>query len=118
MKKVLVIENDIDTLEIVGILLENNNFEVIQSPQKRSVKEIAEINPDIVVIDYLLGDGYGNELCLEIKTNPSTKHIPVILFSASPNLEKVIETCLADAFIAKPFDLEDFLEMVNQWANK
>jgi DNA-binding response OmpR family regulator len=118
LKKLLVIENDMDTLEIVGILLENNDFEVVKSAQKKSIKEIIEINPDIVVIDYLLGDGRGNELCLEIKTNPLTKQIPVILFSASPNLEKVIENCLADAYIAKPFDLDDFLEMVNQWAYK
>lgn len=118
LKKLLIIENDTDTLEIVSILLENNGFTVVQSPKKKSAKEVAEINPDIIVLDYLLGDGYGSEICLELKNSPLTRNIPVIIFSASHNLEKVIEECRADAFIAKPFDLDDFLDMVNQWANK
>jgi DNA-binding response OmpR family regulator len=118
LKKLLIIENDPDTLDIVSILLENSGFNVVQSPKKKSVQEVAEIKPDIIVIDYLLGDSYGSELCLELKNSPLTRQIPIIIFSASHNLEKVIEDCRADAYIAKPFDLEDFLDMVNQWANK
>ena len=113
MKKILIIENDIDTLDVLSFALTDNGYTVVPSETKISLQQIAEINPDVIVIDYLLSDGYGNELCLDIKSNPVTSRIPVILFSASIHLEKIIEACHADAFIAKPFDLLDFEKTVN-----
>jgi DNA-binding response OmpR family regulator len=116
LKKVLIIENDIDTLDVLSIALEYNGYTVVSSETKISLLQIAEINPDIVAIDYKLDDGYGNDLCLDIKSNPATSRIPVILFSASLHLEKIIENCHADAFLAKPFDLQDFEKTVDDLA--
>jgi len=116
LKKVLIIENDIDTLDVLSIALTDNGYAVVLSETKMPLQRIAEINPDIIAIDYLLSDGYGNELCLDIKSDPATSRIPVILFSASLHLEKVIAACHADAFIAKPFDLLDFEKMVDELA--
>jgi DNA-binding response OmpR family regulator len=114
VKKLLIIENDIDTLDIVTIILEDSGFTVVKSEAKIPVREITKINPDAIVIDYLLGAGYGSDLCMEIKENPLIKHIPVILFSASHNLEKITHDCRADASIAKPFDLDDFVQLINE----
>ena len=116
MKKLLVIENDIDTLEITSFILENE-FEVSTSVKRLSVEEIEKINPGIIIIDYLLDDCFGSEICLEIKKNPSTKNVPVILFSASPNLETIANESFADAFIEKPFDLDDLVNMVKKLAS-
>ncbi len=116
MKKVLVIENDADTLAIMGFIFENSEFEVIESPIRLSVEEITAINPHIIVIDYLLDDGLGSKLCLEVKSSPVTKHIPVILYSASFNLEEIAKDSNADAFICKPFDITKFLETISALA--
>ena len=116
MKKLLIIENDVDTIEIVSIILEDYNYEVVKSETKIPVEKIAEINPNVIVIDYLLGDGYGSELCLQVKENPLTRHLPVVLMSASHHLEKITHDCHADAFIAKPFDLIEFVEIVDSVA--
>lgn len=117
MKKLLIIENDVDTIEIVSIILEEfNNYVVVKSDKQLPVAQIAEINPNVIVIDYLLGSGYGSDLCLALKGNPLTKHLPVILISASANLEKVIRDCQADAFLSKPFDLNEFVELIDRMA--
>ena len=116
MKKVLIIENDIDTLDVLSIALKDYGYAVISTETKMSLQQIAEINPDVVAIDYQLNDGYGNELCLNIKSNPATGHIPVVIFSASLHLEKIIEACHADAFIAKPFDLVEFEKTIGELA--
>jgi DNA-binding response OmpR family regulator len=116
VKKLLIIENDIDTLDIVAIILEDSGFVVVKSEARIPVREIIKIEPDAIVIDYLLDAGYGSDLCLEIKENPLTKQIPVILFSASHNLEKITHDCHADAFIAKPFDLDDFVQLISEFA--
>ena len=116
MKKLLIIENDRDTLDIVEVILEDNDFEVVASEKKISLGEIERIRPDVILIDHLLDDGLGSDLCLEIKSNPATKNIPVILYSASYKIEQLAHDNHADAFISKPFDLEDFLQIVNDLA--
>jgi len=118
MKKLLLIENDRDTLEVMGVVLEYDEFEVVQSQKKLPLSEIKRINPDIIVIDHLLDDGFGSDLCLEIKSSPLTKNIPVILCSASYKVEQLAQESCADAFIAKPFDLNEFLAVINKLALK
>ena len=116
VKKLLLIENDQDTRDVMGAVLEYNEFEVVESQKKMSLQEIEQINPDIIVIDHLLDDGFGSDLCLAIKSNPKTKNIPVILYSASYKIEQIALDSGADAFIAKPFDLNNFLQIVNELA--
>ena len=114
MKKLLIIEDDRDTLDVIGVILEDDNFEVVESQKRLSLQEIEQINPDIIVIDHLLNDGLGSDLCLAIKSNTNTENIPVILYSASYKIEQLALDSGADAFIAKPFDLNNFLQIVNE----
>ena len=116
MKKLLIIENDRDTLDVMSVILEDNDFEVVESQKKISLREIERISPDVILIDHLLDDGFGSDLCLEIKSTPATKNIPVILYSASYKIEQLAHDNYADAFIAKPFDLNNFLQIVNELA--
>ena len=113
MKKLLIIEDDRDTLDVLSVILEYNDFEVVESQKKIPLQEIIQINPDIIVIDYMLNDGLGSDLCLQIKTDPATKNTPVILCSASYKIEQIAQDSCANAFIAKPFDLDDFMQIVN-----
>jgi CheY-like chemotaxis protein len=114
LKKILVIENDVDTLYVLEIILKNSKFKVVKSERKVPLQEILDLKPCAIIIDYLLSDGYGDELCLEIKSNPLTKHIPVILYSAGFNIKQLAENSGADAYISKPFDVNDFLQLINQ----
>jgi len=68
------------------------------------------------LLDYLLHDGYGKEICLEIKNNPVTQHIPVIIFSAMTGLEEIAQDSCADAFLSKPFEMDDLEQMVDKMA--
>lgn len=114
VKKLLIIENDPDTLDVMADILEYNDFEVVESQKKMSLRQIEEIKPDIIVIDHLLDDGYGSDLCVAIKAGPRTKDIPVILCSASYKIEQIARDAGADTFLAKPFDLNEFLRQINE----
>lgn len=116
MKKVLVIENDVDTLDVIGLLLEDTGFEVLPSENRVPIERILQQQPQLVLIDYFLNDGYGNEICLEIKANPLTRHIPVVLISTSNNIEQIAIDSLADAYISKPFDINDLEKIVRELA--
>lgn len=116
MKKVVVIEDDIDTINIVDIILRDEGFAVITINRDITIEEIALIKPNLVLVDYLLPFIMGNKLCAEIKNNPKTKTIPVILYSANVLAPKVAKECNADAFIPKPFDLDDFINVIKRVA--
>jgi len=114
VKKILVIENDLDILDIVGFLFKVDGFEVLESQSKIPIEKIIEVNPNLILLDYLHHE-YGKEICLEIKNNPLTQHIPVIIFSAIIGLEEAAKASCADAFIAKPFDIDSLEKLVRKF---
>src|ERR1700745_4410835 len=81
--KILVIENDIDILDLLKFFLDDIGFEMLPAQNRIPIEKIISDNPNLILLDYFLNDGYGKDICLEIKDNSSTKHIPVILMSAS-----------------------------------
>jgi CheY-like chemotaxis protein len=117
LKKILIVEDDVDTIDIVATILNGAGYAVIKINREITIKEIAGIRPNLVILDYLMPYTLGNELCSAIKDNPKTDSIPVMLYSASNLAESVAHKCKADAFIAKPFDLDHFISLVDRLAN-
>lgn len=109
-KKILIIDEDRDILELITFILEEKGFEVIASLSGNILDDVLEINPDLILLDDWLADLNGHKLCSILKTTPITKHIPVILISASMGLEQLSQDCFADSYIEKPFDI-DLLEL-------
>jgi DNA-binding response OmpR family regulator len=116
MKKVLVIEDDLDTAECFDYLINDLGYEFIQSQFMLTPAEIIKINPDVIILDYYLPNGHGDKLCLELKSNLLTKETPVILMSAHNNLRDISKECDADAYLEKPFDLNKLIQMVTKFA--
>ena len=116
MKKIIVVENDADTLDLMNFLLEDSGFEAIRFTHTITPDEIKTHNPNLIILDHFLDDGFGGDLCLQIKNDPLTRHIPVIIYSASAGLEKIAQKSKADAFIEKPFDIVDLENMVRELA--
>ena len=110
-------EDDADTIDIVETILNAAGYAVIKINREITIKEIAGINPNLVILDYLMPHKLGNELCLSIKDDPKTGNIPVILYSASNLDERVVRECKADEFVSKPFDLDHLLSLVDRMAN-
>ena len=114
MKKILVLDDNLDILDIVTQVLNYESFDVITISESVNFIEVASNElPDLVLLDYRLGDGNGGELCKQIKSNPKLSHIPVILFTACVLKRVEIKEIGCDAVINKPFDLEDFVEKIN-----
>ena len=116
MKKVLVIEDDVDTVQCINYLINDLGFKFVHSESLLSTIDIIKSNPDIIILDYYLPNGHGNQLCLELKSNLLTKEIPVILMSTHPNLRNISKECGADAYLEKPFDLNNLIQMVTKFA--
>lgn len=112
-KKVCVLEDDDDIREIISFLLESEHYEVFSYP---TVKDftigVTTITPDIFILDIMLPDGNGIDVCKGIKSNDSYAAIPVIMMSANYTENDVQNNCKPEDFIRKPFDIGDFVDRV------
>ncbi|HEV8080592.1 MAG TPA: response regulator [Chitinophagaceae bacterium] len=114
MKRILVVDDDIDILTVVQLLLDSKGFEVVAiSNWQQIYSKIDVFKPDLILLDVALGTQDGRNICKQLKSGNDTKHIPIILFSANHNVEKSIPECLADSFISKPFDINHLIEQIN-----
>lgn len=117
MKKcVFVLEDDESLRELFTILLEGEDFEVKTYPNATSFKQSLELEkPDIIIMDVMLPDGDGIEICAEIKSMYATSHIPVIMMSAHRDFSYDRGNCEAEEFIEKPFDIDYLIEKVQRY---
>lgn len=114
MKRVLVVDDNKDILDILSLIFEQNNFEIATISKGEEVFScIASFSPQIILLDVFLGSMDGRELCNELKSNPLTKHIPIIMFSAHSSWDNILKVCKADDFIAKPFNVAEIVNKVN-----
>ena len=114
MKRVLVIDDNLDILQPVQLILKSHGFEVLASPRGEDVVLHTEnFSPQVILLDVFLSGHDGREICRELKANPRTKDIPVIMFSAHTRSDEIIGECNADDFIAKPFEVNELVQKVN-----
>lgn len=114
-KRVLVVDDDNDILNIMEEILTYEGFEVSSLAETSNIfPEINRYNPDIIILDYILSGINGGEICHQIKINPYTSGIPVILMSAYPRVLNSLGTYGCNTFIAKPFDLNDIVNRIHQ----
>lgn len=118
IKKILVLDDNQDILEIVHETLTYENFEVKSTGESENVVPMVEdFSPDLVILDYRVAGTNGGKLCRIIKSHPKFNNIPVIIFSAYINHEADLYAYGCDAIINKPFDLNELVEKVNSLIN-
>lgn len=110
MKKILIVDDDQDILEIVQLILWKQGYDVKTCATGVGLEELTRYyKPQLILLDVRLPGGkYGTELCKELK---QIFAMPIILFSAE--LSVPFATFSADDFIKKPFEVNSFLEMIN-----
>ncbi|PTS92379.1 response regulator [Pedobacter sp. HMWF019] len=115
MKKILVLDDNPDILEIITILLELEGYEIRTMENGHEIHyQIKNFQPDLLIIDVMLGDLDGRDLCNVLKQNFATSSMPIIMISASHdlNLKNKKRACKPDDFLAKPFDIQSLIDKV------
>ncbi|HEX3383909.1 MAG TPA: response regulator [Mucilaginibacter sp.] len=115
MQRILVVDDNEDILEVIKLILEDYNYDVVTlSDGSLLLDKVTDSHPDLILLDVMLGKVDGRDLCKTIKSTPETKEIPVILISASHQVQErnTLNGVAPDDFLAKPFDIDDLLEKV------
>ena len=121
-KKILVIEDDKDIRDTLVYVLEEQGYEVVSSEEAKILKSLDTIKPDLILLDNWLtewkSDANGQQISKQLKSNPATSHIPIVIISAVSNIQEIAEAGMADDFLRKPFNLNDMIDIVKKYADK
>lgn len=115
-KKILIVDDNPWILTVLTDVLEYSGYAVNTLSKGDIVFEkIREYAPDLILLDVMLGDLDGREICKSLKQEKETNHIPVILISAGYNFSESLKQ--ADGpndFVAKPFDIDLLLMKIER----
>lgn len=112
MSKVLVIEDEADLRQVLEYNLVQAQHEVLVAGTGREGLDLAESGrPDVVILDLMLPDLSGKDVCKALKHNDRTKHIPVIMLTArGEEVDRIVGFELgADDYMTKPFSVRELL---------
>ena len=116
MRRILAVDDDNDILEVLQFILEDSGYKVdTLSDGTYLMETIREKNPDLILLDIMLGNLDGRELCKAVKREAIMHNIPVILISASHNVSNSLnQEGAPNDFIAKPFDINILLNSIER----
>lgn len=106
-KKIFIVDDDNIVHQAIAAVLSSDEFEIIHAYDGRDiVVRIQNEQPDLVILDIMMPIGDGRDICRDIRENPETKKIMVLMLSAkSEHFERILGLELgADDYITKPFN--------------
>ena len=117
-KKILVADDNPAILDALKIMLEEEGYEVETTVDGATVQDIKEPLPDLLLLDIWMSGIDGRNVCKLLKSSAATKHIPVIMISATKDIEQIAKDSGADDCVSKPFQMEYLLAIVAKYVNK
>jgi DNA-binding response OmpR family regulator len=116
MKKILVIDDNHDILELMDLIFSSEGFDVETLDNGKEVSAcINSSRPDLIILDVMLKGLDGRDICNQLKGDRDTSGIPILMLSASHTKNSTDKKiCAADGFMGKPFDLTELLTEVNR----
>jgi DNA-binding response OmpR family regulator len=112
---ILVVDDDPGILDALRFLFEDEGYRVQTSEKGDYAEALHDDNgglPDLIVLDILLSGKDGRDICRKLKSQADTRHIPIVMISAHPDAERSAREVGSDAFVAKPFAIDDLLQVV------
>lgn len=115
-KMIYILEDEADILELLSLQLSNAGFRTRGFMRAEAMlHSLNQEIPDLIVLDLMLPDLDGLEVCKRLKETPALERIPVIMLTARINIEDRIKGLDygADDYITKPFDSKELLARIN-----
>ncbi|MFA5780409.1 MAG: response regulator [Elusimicrobiota bacterium] len=115
-KKILVVDDEKDIVEIISMYLEREDYEPIAAYDgQEALRKIIFQSPDLVVLDIMMPKLDGHSLNIKLKENPETKDIPVIVITGKGHLREIItareDVTIVD-YLEKPFQMNELLKKI------
>lgn len=117
MSKILIVEDSVTQREIISDFLQSNGLEVVMAKDGvEALDFLQNCSPDLVILDVVMPRMNGYEVCRNLKSNPQTKDVPVIMCSSKKEeFDRYWGMRQgADAYLIKPFKSADFIGTIEK----
>lgn len=117
MKRILVVDDEIGALTLIGIMLERGGFEVLKAKDADSALSVLGTEtPDMIILDVMMPGTDGIELCKIIRDRGATEKTPILILSARGDADSVMKGMEAGAndYLPKPILHHDLVAKVNK----
>ena len=113
---IVICDDEEDILDLCRIILQPD-YEITSIQQcGEVVSEIERIHPDLILMDLWLCGYKGEDIINELRQMPGLRDIPVIIFSAKDNLEKIAAELHVEGLLHKPFTGKQLLSIIHHYA--
>lgn len=109
MAKILIVDDEHLTTEMLSTFLRIIGHDAVEAFScKQARDKLSYMHPDVILLDIMLPDMNGLELCRELRANPTTSSIPIIMISAhAPPMTREADTAGANGYLVKPINLSN-----------
>lgn len=117
--RVLVVDDDVATVEMLTLALQMEGFEVLSASRgEQAIAACVTEHPDVVVCDVMMPGMTGLEVVRELRDDPRTEELPVLLLSAWSRDTDVWSGWMAgaDAYVTKPMEVDDLVDQIERLA--
>ena len=117
MANVLIVDDEIECQFLLQVIFQRAGHTTqLAGDAATSLATISQSPPDVIVLDDMLPDFSGSEVCRRLKGSPSTRHIPVLLYSAGCNVRNRSHLAAigADAALGKPSTPRELVQTVDR----
>jgi DNA-binding response OmpR family regulator len=117
MRRILIVDDEIGALTLIGIMLERGGFEVLKAKDADSALAVLDQeSPDMIILDVMMPGTDGIELCRIIRGRPKTAGTPILILSARGDAESVMRGMDAGAndYLPKPILHHDLVAKVKK----
>ncbi len=103
--KILIVDDDIDSLKLIGLMLQRHGYEVVAANAgTQALSKATSEHPSLIILDVMMPDMDGYEVCRRLRANPDTRSIPIIMFTAKTLVDDKVAgfEAGADDYLTKP----------------
>ena len=117
MKRILIADDNAAILDSLTIMLEDEGYEVETTDDGAIAQNMQPPYPDLLLLDVSMSGIDGRDVCKHLKGATPTKHVPIIMMSATKDIERIAKTAGADDFMSKPFQMDHLIGIVASHLN-
>jgi CheY-like chemotaxis protein/MinD-like ATPase involved in chromosome partitioning or flagellar assembly len=104
-EKILIVDDDLDSLKLIGLMLQRQGYEVVAANAgMQALAKAASDHPNLIILDIMMPDMDGYEVCRRLRANAETRSIPIIMFTAKTLVDDKVAgfEAGADDYLTKP----------------
>ena len=119
--RILLVDDEPDIVETAAFMLQARGYSVDTAPGGlEGVEKAKKDPPDLILLDIMMPEMDGYEVCMKLKGDEDTKHIPIVMLTARGESEAVLKShnLGADDYVVKPFSLPTLLNKLKKFLGK